>query len=146
MYAALKLYLEKDHEKDIARLLQTYTGDASVEDSTTGRTPVAFSRIRPLPSLVFIDTKLSFLPLLFGYFYPPNWIRLVTFIYSHFLRFSPSRISAAFTLIAPDSTGFRFVMQTRPATLSLLCSFCSSDQDFAAGFLQIPPHGGHPCL
>ncbi|WP_207720499.1 hypothetical protein, partial [Clostridium tetanomorphum] len=21
----------------------------------------------------------------------------------------------------------------------------SSDQDFAFGFLQIPPHGGHPC-
>lgn len=28
----------------------------------------------------------------------------------------------------------------------LLCDFCSSDQSFALGFLQIPPHGGHPCL
>jgi len=27
----------------------------------------------------------------------------------------------------------------------LLCGFCSSGQDFAFGFLQIPPHGGHPC-
>ena len=24
-------------------------------------------------------------------------------------------------------------------------SFCSSGRDFASGFLQIPPHGGHPC-
>jgi hypothetical protein len=28
----------------------------------------------------------------------------------------------------------------------LLCDFCSSDRGFASGFLQIPPHGGHPCL
>src|SRR4030042_7085604 len=27
----------------------------------------------------------------------------------------------------------------------LLCGFCSSGQCFACGFLQIPPHGGHPC-
>ena len=27
----------------------------------------------------------------------------------------------------------------------LLCGFCSSGQCFAFGFLQIPPHGGHPC-
>ena len=25
------------------------------------------------------------------------------------------------------------------------CDFCSSDQKFASGFLQIPPRGGHPC-
>ena len=49
-------------------------------------------------------------------------------------------------MITPDSIGFRFVKQTRPAVLSLVCSFCPSDQDFAAGFLQIPPRGGHPCL
>ena len=28
----------------------------------------------------------------------------------------------------------------------LICSFCSSDRGFAVGFLQIPPHDGHPCL
>ena len=28
----------------------------------------------------------------------------------------------------------------------LICDFCSSGQRFAAGFLQIPPHDGHPCL
>lgn len=27
----------------------------------------------------------------------------------------------------------------------LLCDFCSSDRDFACGFLQIPPRDGHPC-
>ena len=36
--------------------------------------------------------------------------------------------------------------QTHPATISLICSFCPSDRDIAASFLQIPPHGGHPCL
>ena len=28
----------------------------------------------------------------------------------------------------------------------LLCDFCSSDQSFVYGFLQIPPRDGHPCL
>ena len=28
----------------------------------------------------------------------------------------------------------------------LVCSSCSSGQRFASGFLQIPPHDGHPCL
>ena len=27
----------------------------------------------------------------------------------------------------------------------LLCASCSSGQRFACGFLQIPPHDGHPC-
>src|ERR1051325_1329985 len=27
----------------------------------------------------------------------------------------------------------------------LICDFCSSSQRFACGFLQIPPHDGHPC-
>ncbi len=27
----------------------------------------------------------------------------------------------------------------------LICSFCSSDQRFAIGFLQIPSRDGHPC-
>ena len=26
-----------------------------------------------------------------------------------------------------------------------ICGFCSSGQRFACGFLQILPHGGHPC-
>ncbi|MGJ9386240.1 hypothetical protein, partial [Salipaludibacillus sp. CF4.18] len=37
-------------------------------------------------------------------------------------------------------------MQTHPSLFSLVSNFCSSPQDFASGFLQIPPHDGHPCL
>lgn len=37
-------------------------------------------------------------------------------------------------------------MQDRPPLISLICSSSSSGRDFAAGFLQIPPHEGHPCL
>ena len=37
-------------------------------------------------------------------------------------------------------------MQTHPTGICLICSSCSSDQSFAADFLQIPPHDGHPCL
>ena len=48
--------------------------------------------------------------------------------------------------MAPDSIGLRFVLQALPATFSLICNFCSSGQDFAASFLQIPPRDGHPCL
>jgi len=33
-----------------------------------------------------------------------------------------------------------------PEYNSLKLGSCTSGQDFAAGFLQIPPHGGHPCL
>src|SRR5690625_4002253 len=35
---------------------------------------------------------------------------------------------------------------TSSSILSLICSFCSSGRGFAADFLQIPPHDGHPCL
>jgi hypothetical protein len=37
-------------------------------------------------------------------------------------------------------------MQTRPPQVSLLSGSCSSDRDFASGFLQIPRRRGHPCL
>ena len=36
-------------------------------------------------------------------------------------------------------------MQTRPTLVSLVCSSCSSDRDFASDFLQIPLHNGHHC-
>src|SRR5690606_18551416 len=35
---------------------------------------------------------------------------------------------------------------TLSISIGLVCSFCPSGQDFAAGFLQIPPRDGHPCL
>ena len=46
---------------------------------------------------------------------------------------------------ASDSFGLRFVWQTHPHDIASSAS-CSSGQRFTAGFLQIPPHGGHPCL
>ena len=41
-------------------------------------------------------------------------------------------------------TLIRLVISSMPT--SLISSFCTSGQMFAAGFLQIPPHDGHPCL
>ena len=32
------------------------------------------------------------------------------------------------------------------ASQPIFGDMCSSDQGFASGFLQIPPHDGHPCL
>ena len=42
--------------------------------------------------------------------------------------------------------GLYFVLQARPSPFSLIWDFCSSVRVFASDFLQIPPHGGHPCL
>ena len=36
-------------------------------------------------------------------------------------------------------------MQTRPFHVCLVCSSCPSVRDFACSFLQISPHGEHPC-
>ena len=44
-----------------------------------------------------------------------------------------------------DSLGLCFVWQTHPQAIASSAS-CSSGQRFTAGFLQIPPYGGHPCL
>ncbi|HBH22082.1 MAG TPA: hypothetical protein DDY13_01530 [Cytophagales bacterium] len=46
----------------------------------------------------------------------------------------------------PGSIGLWFVWQPYPVHFGLVCSFCSSGQDFASDFLQIPPRNGHPCL
>jgi len=48
--------------------------------------------------------------------------------------------------IRSNSLGLCFAMQTHPQTCSLIYSSCPSDRSFVAGFLQIPPHDGHPCL
>ena len=42
--------------------------------------------------------------------------------------------------------GFLHQNQAYPPSHSLICGFCSSAQDFALDFLQIPPRDGHPCL
>ncbi len=47
---------------------------------------------------------------------------------------------------APGSGWTSFCYANSSAQNGLLCDFYSSGQGFAAGFLQIPPHGKHPCL
>ena len=47
---------------------------------------------------------------------------------------------------APGSGRASFCFANSPAQNGLVCGFCSSGQGFAAGFLQIPPRDGHPCL
>ena len=47
---------------------------------------------------------------------------------------------------APGSGRVLFCHANSPTHHGLICDFCSSGRDFAAGFLQIPPHDGHPCL
>ena len=47
---------------------------------------------------------------------------------------------------APGSGRVLFRLANSPAHHGLICDFCSSGRDFAADFLQIPPHDGHPCL
>lgn len=47
---------------------------------------------------------------------------------------------------APGSGRASFRYANSPAQNGLICDFCSSGQGFAAGFLQIPPRSGHPCL
>lgn len=59
------------------------------------------------------------------------------------LALSP-HLSAAFTGTSSNfwTSSFQADLSVFP---SLLCGSCSSDQGFAYSFLQIPPHGGHPC-
>mgnify|MGYP007126306988 FL=1 len=47
---------------------------------------------------------------------------------------------------AQGSGRVSFCCANSPAHSGLVCGFCSSGRDFAAGFLQIPPRDGHPCL
>src|SRR5690606_1904629 len=81
----------------------------------------------------------SFTPYFHGYVHTsmrsPR-VRVITFI--------PSTCC-----IYPSKTG-QYRTSVCSGTLSisigLVCRFCPSGQDFAAGFLQIPPRDGHPCL
>jgi hypothetical protein len=45
----------------------------------------------------------------------------------------------------PDGIGLLSLFALSPRCGCLVCGSCSSDQDFACGFLQIPSHLGHPC-
>jgi len=54
-------------------------------------------------------------------------------------------IPAAFTAVFPVQVlGFKDIGLLTQYDC-LICSFCSSGQCFACSFLQIPPHGRHPC-
>ena len=46
----------------------------------------------------------------------------------------------------PNSYRALVCSATLPTVICLVWSFCSLGQMFAAGFLQIPPRDGHPCL
>ena len=49
-------------------------------------------------------------------------------------------------MYAPDSYRTSVLLATLSTYFSLISSFCSSSLMFAAGFFQIPPRDGHPCL
>ena len=53
---------------------------------------------------------------------------------------------ATFTPAVPCSYRTLVLFATSSTTKCLVCGFCTSDQMFASGFLQIPSRGGHPCL
>jgi hypothetical protein len=64
----------------------------------------------------------------------------------------PRVMCATFPLIPAASTSAVSVQVSGFEDIGLLthcdrlvCDSCSSGQCFACGFLQIPPHGGHPC-
>ena len=63
--------------------------------------------------------------------------------------------AASSTVRDSGSIGLLLVAQGRPPQASLICGFCPLAGEFAlrwtfqppqSGFLQIPPHDGHPCL
>ena len=49
-------------------------------------------------------------------------------------------------MYVPDSYRTSVLFATLSTYFSLVSSFCSSNQMFAADFFQIPPRDGHPCL
>ena len=47
--------------------------------------------------------------------------------------------------LGPDDIGLRVYWPSRPPSSRLVCDSCSSGQEFAFRFLQIPGRPGHPC-
>ncbi len=69
------------------------------------------------------------------------------------LEISPGKCNNFHPIYPPDllrevlgSCWTSFCHANSSAPLSLVSGSCPSDWDFALGFLQIPPHDGHPCL
>ena len=64
------------------------------------------------------------------------WVRIATFV-----PHPPHLLT-----IPPDGYGLCFDTQARPEIGSLLCGSCSSNRDFASGFLKTLPRRKRPCL
>ena len=78
---------------------------------------------------------------------PPQVRVPITFIPSS-RRIYTARFGQYSRNLFSSSPAFRtsFCLANSSALQCLICGFCSSARDFASGFLQIPPHDGHPCL
>ena len=55
-------------------------------------------------------------------------------------------IPTSFTPTVPNSYWTLICLAILSTVICLIWSFCLLGQMFVAGFLQIPPHDGHPCL
>ena len=60
------------------------------------------------------------------------------------LQISSMTINGPWTISDSYRTSISCAILSSP--LGRISGFCPSDQMFAAGFLQIPSHGWHPCL
>ena len=83
--------------------------------------------------------------------FTPSWY-IEWFIFTH-ASVRPPRIRAlsfhliptSFTPTIPNSYGTLICVAILSMVICLVWSFCSLGQMFAASFLQISPHGEHPC-
>ena len=137
--------------------------------ATSGRYP----RARPLisqPGLLLLRSSSKFESpewrLVFGP--SPGWSILAIMASADFCRPVPTPLDAGSTRQigrSPRVMRVTFIPYTRriysptlpdgyralktlafsPGWNCLVCDFCSSGREFACGFLQIPPRGGHPC-
>jgi hypothetical protein len=63
---------------------------------------------------------------------------------SSYLLYSKVRILSLHT--SRPSIGLFYLSLGCPSSSDLLSDFCSSQPNFAICFLQISPHGEHPCI
>ena len=105
-----------------------------------------------LQSLLCIDIVLSFMR--DAHYYDVGWLLSIRYCYSFPLdrpprvratTFHPCHCLIYLTVLVQYWTSLCFASLSTPIRPSLW-DFCSSVQVFASGFLQIPPHDGHPCL
>ena len=105
-----------------------------------------------LQSLLCIDIVLSFMRN--AHYYDVGWLLSIRYCYSFPLdrpprvrttTFHPCHCLIYLTVLVQYWTSLCTASLSTPIRPSLW-DFCSSVQVFASGFLQIPPHDGHPCL